>query len=183
MDKIVFLDRDGVINTEPGDELYVMKWESFKFLPGAIEAIKKLTDAGYKVFVISNQAGISKGLFSQHDLDDITANMLSEVEKSGSRIDGVFYCPHQSQDYCDCRKPKTGLFEKAVKSVSYDPSQTFFIGDTQRDVKAGKTAGYKTILVLTGKASLQDADAWIDKPDFVKKDLLEAATWIIEKYL
>ena len=182
MQKVVFIDRDGVINVEPGEELYVMKWEKFKFLPGSLEALKKLAGAGYKIFVVSNQAGVSRGLFTMDELEDITKKMLSQVNKAGARIDGVFYCPHKTEDNCDCRKPKTGLFEKAIKGVAYDPKDTFFIGDTERDVIAGKKAGYKTVLVLTGKAKAQDVRDWQAKPDFTKKDLLEAATWIIEKY-
>ena len=106
MDKIIFLDRDGVINVEPGKDLYVMNWKQFKFLPGSIDAIKKLNRAGYKLFIISNQGGVSKGLFSQKDLDDITKKMLSEIEKAGGRIDGIFYCTHKKEDDFNCRKPK-----------------------------------------------------------------------------
>ena len=96
--KVIFLDRDGVINKDP-EHLkfqYVTRWKDFKFLPGAKRAIKKLTDAGYSIYIISNQAGIAKKYFSMRDLKRITANMMKETEKAGGKITAAYYCPHRT---------------------------------------------------------------------------------------
>ena len=186
--KIIFLDRDGVINRDPGFGGYVTSWEEFEFLPGALEAIKKLNQAGFDVIVISNQAGVAKELYTLQDLDEITKNMLKEVEKAGARIHAVHYCLHKDEDNCSCRKPKTGLFSQATKGLQASPvrnrrfsngvnfSDTFFVGDNRRDVLAGKAIGCKTIFVLSGNTKLQDLDV---KPDFIAKDLLVAVDKIV----
>ena len=109
---VVFLDRDGVINKYPGDTKYVNSWQEFYFLPGVKQALRKLTESGYRIFILSNQAGVAKGMYSQQGLDEITANMLREVNEAGGSICGVYYCVHRDEDNCSCRKPKIGLFLK-----------------------------------------------------------------------
>ncbi|MDP3787225.1 MAG: HAD family hydrolase [Candidatus Omnitrophota bacterium] len=182
--KVIFLDRDGVINKDPASinkYSYVTKWEEFRFLPGAKRAIKKLADAGYAIYVISNQAGIAKGYFTLKALKSITENMLREIEKSRGKITRVFYCPHRDEDNCGCRKPNVGLFEKALKGGDIDFKRTFFIGDKIMDVQAGRAIGCRTILVLCGKESLRNKKNWKLKPDHVKRDLLDAVDWILKK--
>ncbi len=188
--KIIFLDRDGVINRDPGFGGYITSWDEFEFLPGALEALKKLSQAGFEVIVISNQAGVAKGLYTLEDLDEITKNMLKEVEKSGARIHAVHYCPHRDEDNCSCRKPKTGLFAQATKDLQASPirnrrfsngvhfTDSFFVGDNRRDILAGKAIGCKTIFVLSGNTKLKDLDV---KPDFVARDLLNAVNKIVLK--
>lgn len=178
---IIFLDRDGVINKDPMHSVYgyVTKWEEFKFLPGAKHAIRKLTEAGYVIYVISNQAGIARGYFTLRALKDISKRMLKEIVKSGGKIAGVFYCPHRDEDNCDCRKPKAGLFRKALRRRKINLKNTFFIGDGIRDIQAGHAAGCKTILVLCGKTSLKDKKKWKAKPDYIKKNLLDAVNWLL----
>ena len=161
MAKLIFLDRDGVINVEPGERLYVMRWKDFRFLPGAKTAIRKLTKAGYKIFIISNQAGVGKGLFTQKALDGITKNMIAEVRKFGGDIEGVYYCIHKSEDNCNCRKPKIGLLEKALRelfpeSPAIAKDSVYFIGDDKRDIEAGYKIGRRTALVLSGKTKRND---------------------------
>lgn len=182
--KVIFLDRDGVINKDPSSinkYSYITKWSEFRFLPGARRAIKKLTDAGYAIYVISNQAGIAKGYFTLKALKSITKNMLREIEKSGGKIDGVFYCPHRDEDNCGCRKPKAGLFERALKRGGIDFKKTFFIGDKILDAQAGQSIGCMTILVLCGEESVRNIKKWKIKPDYVKRDLSNAVEWIIRK--
>lgn len=176
--KIIFLDRDGVINRDPGFGGYVTSWEEFEFLPGALEALKKLSQAGFEVIVISNQAGVAKGLYTLEDLDDITKNMLRETEKAGARIRSVHYCPHKDEDSCNCRKPEIGLFHQATKGLEVNFADTFFVGDNRRDMLAGKAIGCKTIFVLSGNTKLQDLDV---KPDFIARDLLAAVDKIVLK--
>jgi len=183
--RAIFLDRDGVINKYPGDRDYVKSWGEFEFLPGVKSALKKLCEKGFAVYVISNQAGVSKGIYSQGTLDLITVNMLEELDKEGIEISGVYYCTHRSQDNCSCRKPKTGMIEQAVKDalkkgLNIEISKSFFVGDTIRDIQAGKTAGLKTILVFSGKEQPQNKASWEALPDFTASDLTEAAQTIIK---
>ena len=103
--KIIFLDRDGVINKYPGDGQYVTTLSGFKLIPGSARAIKMLCSAGFKVFVVSNQAGVTKGLYSKQALNKMTAYMLDKVRKAGGRINKVLYCVHTNQQNCSCRKP------------------------------------------------------------------------------
>lgn len=178
--KAIFLDRDGVINQEPGGTEYVKSWSEFQFLPSVRQALKKLSDCGYGLFVISNQAGVAKGLFSQKELDRITANMLKELADYRVSVSGVYYCTHRSEDNCCCRKPKTGLIQTAIsdakkKNCDIEIPSSFFIGDTLRDIQAGKSAGLKTILVFSGKEKPQNKDNWKVLPDFTAADLPEAA--------
>lgn len=181
--KIVFIDRDGVINKDPGgwtEHSYVTRWEDFHFLPGAKEAIKRLNDSGYDIIVISNQGGVSKSFFSKPALDDITAKMLKEIEASGAKIKKVYYCLHQDSDKCDCRKPKTGMFRQAEAELGIRSPGTYFVGDGKTDIEAGSSAGLKTILVLSGKTGLDKVEEWEVRPDVIVKDLAEAADFILK---
>lgn len=184
MTKVIFIDRDGVINKDPGgwtEHNYVTRREDFIFLSGAKEAIKKLNEAGYEIVVISNQAGIAKGHYSGSELNGVNEKMLSEIDKSGGKINKVYYCVHQDADNCDCRKPKTGLFKMAEKELGIRARDTYFIGDGKTDVEAGKNAFLKTILVLSGKAKIEDIRGWEIKPDYIFDDLSEAVGFILDK--
>lgn len=154
--KIVLLDRDGVINKKPEKGNYIKKWEDFKFLPKAIEAIKLLNDSGYKVFIISNQAGIARGEMSEKDLNLIHKNMKKELKRNGAKVDGIYYCPHGWDEGCNCRKPKSGMLFKASEEHLFDLTKAVFIGDDRRDKQAGDLAGCKTIL-LKKKQNLYQA--------------------------
>ncbi len=182
-EKFVFIDRDGVINRDPGgwtEYGYVTRWEDFYFLPKVLDTLKRFTDSGYGIIFISNQQGVGKGYFSKEDLAEVTANLKKEVEKRGARIAGIYYCTHAKEESCDCRKPKPGLFYEAQKELKIkDIPGKFFIGDTERDVKAGRAAGLRTILVLSGKAKAEDIKTWEYKPDHVCESLAEAADVVI----
>jgi len=176
--KIVFLDRDGVINKYPGDKLYVTSLRKFKFLPRAKKAIALLAKKGFKIFVASNQAGVGKGAYSRRTLDAVTAKMLADIEKAGGRIDQVYYCTHLPEAGCLCRKPKPGLLKKAARRFKFNLKNVYFIGDTTRDIFTARAAGCKSILVLTGKEKLANQKSWETKPDLVFKDLLAAAKFL-----
>ena len=178
--KVIFLDRDGVINRDPGFGDYIKSWAEFEFLPGSIESIKKLNKHGYEIFVISNQAGVAKGLYSKETLEEITKNMLKEIELEGGKIRSITYCTHRIDAGCDCRKPKTGMIRKATKGLDIDFKNTFFIGDSRLDVGVGKNMGCKTMLLLTGKEDPKRVSDWPYKPDFIKKDLREAVEWVLK---
>jgi len=179
--KAIFLDRDGVINKYPGDTKYVASWEEFRFLPRSKKAIAELHRNGFKIFVVSNQAGVGKGLFSQDALDKITSNMLKEIKKAHGKIDAVYYCTHRQDENCPCRKPKAGLIDLARQEHLIDTGHSFFIGDTIRDVHTAKGAGCKSILVLSGREKLSNQKAWESQPDFVFKDLFEAVKSILKQ--
>ncbi|MFQ5952589.1 MAG: HAD-IIIA family hydrolase [Candidatus Omnitrophota bacterium] len=183
VNKYVFIDRDGVINKDPGgwtEYSYVTRWEDFHFLPGALESLKKLADSGYKSVIISNQQGVGKGYFTKDALEDVTARMLQEIKKSGGSVAGVYYCTHTKEEDCSCRKPKTGLFTKAGKELGIqDFEGKYYIGDTERDIESGKKVGLKTILVISGKSSREDAEKWDHKPDHICSDLMEAVDIIL----
>ncbi|MCX5696500.1 MAG: HAD family hydrolase [Candidatus Omnitrophica bacterium] len=181
--KAVFLDRDGVINKYPGDLQYVKSWEEFSFLPGVKSALKKLHQNGFKVFIVSNQAGVSKGIYSQKTLDSITGNMLKYL--GGPYISGVYYCIHRNEDNCNCRKPKAGLVHLAIadagqRGVHIDTKKSFFVGDTTRDIQTGRGAGLKTILVFSGKERPENKDSWQEQPDFTARDLAGAVKIILK---
>lgn len=179
--KAIFLDRDGVINKYPGDKKYVTSLRKFRFLPNAKRAICKLHKYGFRLFVVSNQAGVGRKIYSQSTLDAITKRMLEEIENEGGKIEVVYYCIHPKEENCACRKPKTGLIEKAKKKYPINIRGSFFIGDTIRDVKTAKAAGCKSVLVLSGREKILNRKTWEEKPDFIFKDLLEAAKFIIRK--
>jgi len=144
--KAVILDRDGVINSKPDRGDYVKNWSEFSFLPGAIEAIRLLKKNGFLVFVITNQRGIARGLMTKKDLVDIHRKMQFELKKRGTKIDQIYYCPHNYGE-CSCRKPKPGMLLAAARDYYLDLSQVVLIGDDQSDIKAGKAVGCRTISV------------------------------------
>ncbi len=145
--KVIFLDRDGVINRRPPKGEYIKSWEEFEFLPGAIEAIKILKENSYDIYVISNQAGIARKMMTIEDLETIHSNFRKELQKNGTDIDGIYYCPHGWDEGCECRKPKAGMFFKAAQDHAIDLIRAFFVGDDERDLEAGNAAGCKTFLV------------------------------------
>lgn len=157
--KVVFLDRDGVINKRPPQADYIKTWDEFEFLPGSAEAIKILNSLGYKIYVISNQPGIARGVMTENDLKIIHKKMQQELKKLGVKIDGIYYCPHGWNDGCDCRKPKPGLLYKASRYHFIDLTKTIFIGDDKRDKDAGDIAGCKTILVNKRRNLLRIANS------------------------
>lgn len=183
--KIIFLDRDGVINRYPGDFEYVKSWEEFYFLPNIKPALKKLNDNGFKIFIISNQAGVSKGIYSKRALDLITKNMLEELSDYKIDIAGVYYCTHLPEDNCSCRKPKAGLIQKAIaklkrESQDIEISNSYFIGDSVKDVETGKSVGLKTILIFCGRERPENRNNWQILPDFTAQDLSEAVDLILK---
>lgn len=183
MKKIIFIDRDGVINKDPAGwtkHNYVTGWEDFIFLPNSIEALKNLTEAGYDIVVISNQAGVGKGYYTEGKLAEINTKMLKEIEKNGARLKKTYYCIHQSIDDCGCRKPEIGLFQKAEKDLDVNAKGNFFIGDGKTDIEAGNRMEMKTVLVLSGKTSLDKVHEWHIKPDYIFDDLREAVDFIIK---
>lgn len=171
--RAVFLDRDGVINVERKD--YVKCWEEFVWLEGAKEALAELARTDFKIIIITNQAGIGKGLIPLCVLDDIHARMKREIESGGGRIDAIYVCPHRSDEGCLCRKPRPGLVIKARDEMGINLKDSFFIGDTPTEVEMARGLGLHTIHVRPidhAKVSLMES---------VASDLREAVRLIVEK--
>jgi histidinol-phosphate phosphatase family protein len=149
----IFLDRDGVINENRSD--YVKSWHEFRFLPGAKEAIVRLTQAGHRILVCTNQAGIAHGIIPVETIEEIHRLMIAEIALAGGRIEQVYYCPHAKDANCFCRKPRPGMLLRARDEQGIDMNDAVFIGDALTDIQAGLEAGLHTILVLTGRGREQ----------------------------
>jgi D-glycero-D-manno-heptose 1,7-bisphosphate phosphatase len=158
----VVLDRDGVLNKRPPKAQYVRSWNEFEWLPGAKEALRLLKENGYRVIIVSNQAGIGRGAMTETDLQDIHERMQQDAKESGGHIDAIYYCPHGWDDGCECRKPKPGLLFQAQHDLNLDLSRTVFIGDDERDAWAADAAGCGSILVSEKTPLLEIAKKLID---------------------
>jgi len=152
--KVILLDRDGVINKKPPKAEYIKNWEDFEFLPGVIDALKLLSKKKYEIFIISNQAGIGRGVMTEENLKEIHRKFLEVCEKEGINIKGIYYCPHDWNEGCFCRKPKPGMFFRAAAEHHFDLTKAVFVGDDERDQQAGKAADCKTILTQRGQSLL-----------------------------
>lgn len=165
----VLLDRDGTINVGK-DKGYVYKVEDFKFLPGAIRAMKSLYDNDRHLFVVTNQSGIALKYYAIEDMQKVHSHMCAELKGYGVHIKEIVYCPHHpSVKSCACRKPGTGMLEYLIKKFDIDVSRSYMIGDKERDVEAGKTVGLITI-ILAGDSKFADYSC---------KDLLDASKMIL----
>jgi D-glycero-D-manno-heptose 1,7-bisphosphate phosphatase len=192
--KAVFLDRDGVINElvyhqEQGIIDSPFTVSQLRLLPGVSKAIKRFHEEGYKVVVVSNQPGVAKGHFSQGTFEKIRKKLEAELAKEGTFLDAEYYCLHHPEAKvghlktdCECRKPKPGLLLKAAKDMNIELSQSWMIGDGLTDVKAGKGAETRTILLGRAKCELcrlmDEEDA---HPDAIASDLLEAVSVILKQ--
>ncbi|HEX9133690.1 MAG TPA: D-glycero-beta-D-manno-heptose 1,7-bisphosphate 7-phosphatase [Ktedonobacteraceae bacterium] len=144
----IFLDRDGVINENRAD--YVKSWSEFRFLPGSREAIAKLTQAGHRIVVCSNQAGVARGSISMETVDEIHRRMKNSISEVGGKIEKVYCCPHGKDEDCACRKPRPGMLLRARDELGIDMHDAVFIGDSITDIRAGLAVGIHTVLVLSG---------------------------------
>lgn len=137
----IILDRDGVLNRKPPRGEYVRNWKEFEWLPGAKEAIGMLGDAGFRIIVVSNQAGIARNAMTSADLEAIHQRMKAEALDAGGEISAVFHCPHHWDDGCECRKPRPGMLFQAQRQFHFDLTRSVFIGDDERDGEAARAAG------------------------------------------
>lgn len=182
MSRAVFLDRDGVLNTPPAAEKrYITHWQEFRFLPGSLAALRKLHRAGCRVVVVSNQAGVGRRLFTSAALRLITRRMLQKIRSSGGKVSAVYYCTHTPQRRCACRKPRPGLLLRAARRFSIDPRRSFLIGDNATDIRMGRTAGCRTVLVLSGVTSRRQARSIRPAPHHTARDLSAAVRWMLRQ--
>lgn len=174
----VFLDRDGTINEEVE---YLDDPQDLRLIPGAVEAIRLLNEAGVPAIVVTNQAGVGRGYFSEARVEAIHQQLAKQLAAHGAHLDATYYCPHHPDEGCDCRKPNPGMLKRAAQEHDIDLGRSFAVGDKVSDLEAGRRAGCRTVLVLTGYgAEAQESFKRSDfQPDFNARDLLQAVRWML----
>lgn len=180
--RVVFLDRDGVINRDSPE--YIKSWKEFTFLPGSLTAIRNLTRAGYRLILITNQSAVNRGMISPDELRDMHARMTAAVRGRGGDIIDIFFCPHRPDEGCDCRKPKPGMIRDAQAKYGLDPAEAVMVGDSAKDMRCAENAGCGgRVLVLTGNgvATRERLARENRPPDFTAENLLHAAEWIMNR--
>lgn len=186
MNRAVFLDRDGTVNEEVG---YLSDLSRLKLIPGAGTAIRRLNQAGLMVVLVTNQSGVARGYFPESFVHDAHALLETMLREEGARLDGIYYCPHHPTAGnsrhtldCDCRKPRTGLIDRAARELAIDVRNSFMVGDKWSDVELGQRAGARTVLVKTGFAADDPGNArppQVSDPDFIAHTISEAVEWIL----
>ena len=177
--KTVFVDRDGVINQNRND--HVKSWSEFEFIPTAIQGLVELSQAGFQLVVVTNQAIVNRGVVCREVIEDINHQMMEVVASQGGKITACLFCPHRTDENCGCRKPEPGLFFQAHQQFGANLHGDYLVGDHLNDVEAGRRAGCLSGLVLTGRGQ----DVWNSLPDYLRlnlpvwPDLLAAARWIM----
>jgi D-glycero-D-manno-heptose 1,7-bisphosphate phosphatase len=170
MKRFVLLDRDGTINEDCN---YLSDPQRVRLLPGAAPALRELQNMGLGLVVITNQSGVGRGYFDHSRLELIHRRLIELLAAEGIRLDGVYFCPHKPDDDCSCRKPRTGLPERAAAELGFDLKTSFVIGDKTSDVEMGRNCGATTLLVRTGHGSRVAANA--NAPfDYIAEDLPDA---------
>jgi len=180
----IFLDRDGVINRKPPEGDYVKSWREFEFLPGVFEALRALRQHGFRLIVVTNQRGISLGMFTEQDLDAIHSRMTEELRREGCTLDRIYYCPHAINS-CDCRKPGTGMFLEAQRDFpDIHFPESVVIGDSVADMQAAERLGCKKVLIESGKADVVFLSEKINvRIDLSAPSLLQAVKgYLIEEH-
>lgn len=176
--KLAILDRDGVINYDSA--AFIKTPNEWKPIPGSLEAIARLTQAGYRVVVATNQSGIGRGLLDMVALNAINDRMCKAINQAGGRIDAMFYCPHANSDNCNCRKPATGMFREISERFGLTLKNVPAIGDSLRDLKAAAAVGAIPILVLTGKGEKTRGEGELPENTRIFANLAAAVDALIE---
>ena len=176
--KLVILDRDGVSNHD--SDQFIKSPDEWKPIDGAVEAIARLNQNGYRVVVATNQSGIGRGLFDMATFNAINDKMMELVFRRGGRIDAIFFCPCTAEQHCHCRKPDTGMFEDIAARFQTGLSNVPAIGDSLRDLEAAAKVGCAPILVLTGKGKKTKEKAGLPRGTKIFADLTEAVQFLVE---
>lgn len=171
----IFLDRDGTLNEHVE---YIHERDKFQMIPGAIEALKRLKEHGFRLIVVTNQPGIGMGYFSKEDFFILNRELLKRCRAEGVTLDRVYFCPHTDNDRCGCRKPGTALIERAVSDLNIDLDRSFVIGDMTGDLMLAKNAGCRSILVRTGMGGADQR--YPVTPDYIADDILGAVDYILD---
>ena len=171
--KLIILDRDGVVNYD--SDQFIKSPEEWKPIPGSLEAIARLNQAGFKVVLATNQSGVGRGLFDMAMLNAIHDKMHKALAQLGARIDACFFCPHAADSDCGCRKPKPGMFHEIAARFNMSLAGVPCIGDSLRDLQAAAEVGGQPILVLTGKGETTNAEGNLPESTKVYADLAAVA--------
>lgn len=174
---LVILDRDGVINEE--SKQYIKNPSEWIPIPGSLEAIAMLKEAGFLVAIATNQSGLGRGLYTVDILDKIHDKMYAALRQLGTTIDCLYYCPHLPNANCSCRKPQPGLLLAIKNHLNCDLKSAYFIGDSLGDIQAAHQVGAKPILVLTGNGKITSEALEGDTSVLIRNNLIEAAHFII----
>ncbi|MFT4174956.1 MAG: D-glycero-beta-D-manno-heptose 1,7-bisphosphate 7-phosphatase [Rhodocyclaceae bacterium] len=177
--KFIVLDRDGVINFDSAQ--FIKTPDEWRPIPGSLEAIGRLAEAGYRIVVATNQSGVGRGLFDMDTLNAINEKMIKAVAQAGGRIDAIFFCPHSADSTCECRKPKSGMFQQIAARFNVDLSGVPTVGDSLRDLQAGIDVGCRPYLVLTGKGEKTQIDGDLPAGTQVFADLAAVVNHLIGK--
>ncbi len=179
--RAVFLDRDGTICEEMG---YLNHISRFQMYPFAAAAIRRLNEAGLPVIVVTNQSGVARGIFPESLVHQVHEKMVAELAAAGARVDGIYFCPHRSEDACGCRKPHPGMLERAAREHGLELAGSYVVGDRYDDLEMAERIGGHGILVLTGygrgEYELRGA-TWPKQPHRVVEDLSAAVNLILEE--
>ena len=167
--KLVILDRDGTINHD--SDKFIKSPAEWRPIEGSLEAIARLTHAGYRIVVATNQSGIARGMFDTSTLIAIHETLQRAAAQMGGRIDGFYFCPHAADSACDCRKPKPGMLLDIARRFNVQLSDVYMVGDALRDVEAAAAAGARPVLVLTGKGKKTKRDGGLPPGTEVFPDL------------
>jgi len=189
----IFLDRDGTINDEVG---YLDNADKLRIIPAAFQAVRLINSSGMRAVVITNQAGVAKGLFTEEFVREINEQIQSALLAQGALIDRFYFCPHHPTEgidpyrlICNCRKPEPGLLLQAAVDLNIDLARSYVIGDRLRDVETAHRTGAKGVLVMTGygqdlmQKSGPDRANELNQPDYIAQDILEAVHWILKDRL
>jgi len=179
MMKLAILDRDGVVNYD--SDLYIKSPAEWRPIPGSIEAIARLNQGGYRIAIASNQSGIGRGLFDMATLNAINDKMMEMVFRHGGRIDAIFFCPHTPDDDCNCRKPRTGMYEEIATRFHTELKGVPCIGDMLKDLQSAEAVGAQPILVLTGKGRKTQEEGGLPRRTLVFEDLAQASHHLVQQ--
>lgn len=175
--KLIILDRDGVINFD--SDQFIKSPEEWKPIPGSLEAIARLNQAGYRVAVATNQSGIGRGLFDMPTLNDIHDKMHKQLAQVGGRVDAIFFCPHTNESNCECRKPKSGMIEEVAIRFGVSLKGVPAVGDSLRDLEAASRLGAQPYLVLTGKGAKTQAKGGLPEGTLIYPDLASVVSSLL----
>ncbi len=186
MKRAVFLDRDGTLIEESG---YLDRLERLVFFPFSVDAVRLLNRAGFAVVVVTNQAGIARGIVRESFVAEAHRHIADRLEAGGAKIDAFYYCPHypegtleQYRKTCDCRKPQPGLLRRAAKDMDLDLERSFAVGDRWHDLAAGQAVGARAVLVRTGLGWKDEAEPHAGTVlDTIVDNLMEATAWILQQ--
>jgi len=186
--RAIFLDRDGTVSFEVG---YINHLDRLRVMPRSVEAVRCINEAGFRAVVVTNQSGVARGYFEEPLLEKAHDSLRRQLAAGGAHVDGIYYCPHHPREGepplrqdCTCRKPSTGMLERAAKDLGIQLSGSYMVGDTMVDMRTARNAGLCGVLVLTGYGRGQfehHSHRWPFQPDHIAEDLRAAVSWIFSR--